>query len=182
MSGDRAFWSDDFDMDLPKVIPQARAIVGDLADVVLWTTGHRTFGALNSPTAWNTDRGLAAFFGFTCPIMPPGFVTFDSPVQCTFWEAIRDCWPHTFLMTVERTPIWDSQPLRPKFDAIMWHLRGWGEDTPKRARQAQRARTVVERSLAEACDAFRDLLPRHLGRIRRLPSATPPLVTAGDAA
>ena len=84
-------------------------------------------------------------------------------------------------MTVERAPIWDSQPLRPKFDAIMWHLRGWGDDTPERAKRAQRARTVVERSLAEGCDAFRNLIPSHRGRIRRLPSATPPLVTDGAA-
>ena len=39
------FWSDDFDMDLPKIIPEARERLGKYADLELVTHGHTTFNS-----------------------------------------------------------------------------------------------------------------------------------------
>jgi hypothetical protein len=72
VSTDLPFWSDDFDMDLPKVIPDAKAALGDVADLELVTHGHTTHGRLNHPSCWNHSLGLVAWFGRRDPMKPPG--------------------------------------------------------------------------------------------------------------
>lgn len=122
---DPIFWSDDFDMDLPKVIPGAKSLLGGYADMSLVTHGHQTHGRLNHPTVWNHELGMVAFFGRGTPMKPASFYT-DSPfVRCTLWEAIRDAWVHDVVIIFERlTPIWDGLRTRENFDPLMGHLRG----------------------------------------------------------
>lgn len=130
-------WCDDFDMDLPKVLPEYIDVLGDFADVVLYTHGHQEDGKLNHPSVWNGDQTMLAFFSFT----PVGFksnmhYTPDPVVRCTFNEVIRDCWPHNYAIILNvfcgasvgwrSIKVWDTfQPeLQEPFFDIMYHLRG----------------------------------------------------------
>lgn len=130
MSEDRSdapFWSDDFDMDLPKVIPDAKALLGELADLKLVTTGHETYGRLNHPSVWNHDLGVVAFFG------RPGrfqrhssFVSGSPDVRCTLWEALRDAWSHDYAILLEGVQVWPYGTYE-HFEPLMYALRGWRE-------------------------------------------------------
>ncbi len=157
LRNDAPFWSDDFDMDLPKIIPEARDIVGDLSDLELWTIGNpdRRLGNLNHPCVWNGDATMLAYFGIRSPYVPGGMVAPGSqPIRCTVWQAFRDAWPHSYLMHVERRPIWDTFALRKEFDDIMFDLRGWD----RRPEKAKRGRDNTRASLGSAVKALRRLI------------------------
>lgn len=145
------FWSDSFDMDLLKVIPNAREIIAPVADLELTTTGHLTHGRLNHPCVWNHDLGLVAFFGFGDPRRPEVFVTSAPVVRCTAMEAFRDAWAHSYVMLVEGRPIWDAGALWSGFQDIMWDLRGWEQRQSKRARGVD----VTEATLKHAVASLR---------------------------
>jgi hypothetical protein len=125
VSSDPKFWSDDFNMDLPKVIPEARSLLGAYADMELVTHGHETHGRLNHPSVWNHEFGSVAFFGRTDPLKPVRFYTSSPLVRCTLWEAIRDAWAHDIVILFEMSPIWDGSKTRANFDPLMYHIRGW---------------------------------------------------------
>lgn len=164
---DHPFWSDGFDMDLPKVLPEARGILGELGDVLLRTTGGVTHGRLNHPSVWNGHDGrMLAFFGFRSPAQPLGFVTSSPEVTCTAWEAFRDAWPHAYRLNVENRPVWDTDALRPAFETILWDVRGWqhssrgpAEVDSARAAALASLRAAVERFRA-LCDDYRPLVER----------------------
>jgi hypothetical protein len=123
---DPRFWSDDFDMDLPKVIPDAKEMLGEHADLQLLTHGGKTYGRLNHPVVWNSETGTVAFFGRRSPMKPPAYYTDREIIGCTLWEAIRDAWAHTVVIVFEgRTPIWDGSKTWKQFEPIMYHIRGW---------------------------------------------------------
>lgn len=150
-------WCDDFDMDLPKVIPDAETLLGDMAGVTLFTHGNLTHGTLNHPTVWNHDLGLVAFFGFAEPRKPAAFYTNKPLVECTFLEAVRDAWAHSFVMLVEGQPVLDAAALWPHFENIMWRTRGWAghEEAPVATAEA-----AVRIALARAADALRRVRER----------------------
>lgn len=158
---DAPFWSDDFDMDLPKIFPDARKLLGDLADVELVTSGTpcTKTGRLNHPCVWNGDGGMLAFFGFGNPgrdinfYVAPG----SAVIRCTAWEAFRDAWPHTFIMIVDQQRVWDTGALRPHFETIMWDLRGRGGN----GRTAGLARARAKASYSEAVRTFGRIVERH---------------------
>lgn len=155
--GDPPMWCDDFDMDLPKILPEAKSLLGDTADVTLWTHGHTTHGRLNHPSVWNGDTGMVAFFGFRTPQKPEVYWTSSPLVRCTFWEAVRDAWVHSMVMLVEGKPVLDTNRLWPDFEDIMWDVRGW---RPHNAAAICLARKHV-----------RDALLTAAGRLRRLRAA-----------
>ncbi len=149
-SPDLPFWSDDFDMDLPKVIPEARAVLGDLADLELKTHGSLTFGRLNHPTVWNGDLGTVAFFGRTDPCRPAAYYAAKEIVTCTLWEVLRDCWSHDYAVIFERHLILDGNKFWLDFQPLMYHMRSWqtlrDEDVAKhRDRVLNRIRFMVAR-------------------------------------
>ena len=157
------FWSDDFDMDLPKIIPSARETLGDRASIEMVTTGtpdERT-GRLNHPAVWNHAQGMVAFFGFRSPRRPPGMVAPGAgDIRCTAWEAFRDAWPHGYLMIVEGTLVWNTFGLQDSFATIMFHLRGWRHDPEADAA----ARRLVAESYAAAVRRFGELVEKHGAR------------------
>jgi len=123
---DPRFWSDDFDMDLPKIIPDAKQLLGEHADLQLYTHGSKTFGRLNHPVVWNTEIGLVAYFGRSSPMKPAMSYTDREIVRCTLWEAVRDAWAHTIIVVFEGSnPIWDGSKTYKQFEPIMYHIRGW---------------------------------------------------------
>lgn len=123
---DPKFWSDELDMDLPKVIPEAKQLLGAAADMELVTTGSTTHGRLNHPSCWNHDLGNVAFFGRESPARPSHYWCQDAVVKCTLWEAVRDAWCHDVVIVFEtRTPIWDGSKTRLEFDQLMSHMRKW---------------------------------------------------------
>lgn len=122
---DPKFWSDDFDMDLPRVIPGAKQLLGEKADLELVTHGSTTHGRLNHPCVWNQPLGSVAFFGRGMPHKPVHCWTSDPIVKCTLWEAIRDAWVHDVVIVFETTAIWDGGKTRAEFDPLMSHLRKW---------------------------------------------------------
>lgn len=63
-TGPARFWADDFDMDLPRIIPRLDDVLGDTAGVRLWTHGHTSHGRLNHPSVWN--GGGASHGAFLC--------------------------------------------------------------------------------------------------------------------
>lgn len=147
------FWSDDFDMDLIKVLPKTEEILGDTADLKLYTYGATTFGRLNHPSVWNGDGGMLAFFGTeNYGFKPDCFYSGEDVVPCTFLEAVRDAWPHSYILHVDFVEIWNTWKLRALFDALMWHRRGW------RALPDGRAEELIEslsRSLRAASERLR---------------------------
>ena len=154
-------WCDDFDMDLPKVVPDAMPILARVPDsVILRTHGHEYEGKLNHPTCWNTYGGLAAYFTLTPgPVGPvegwrghgiaPEPCVTNNPIDaCTFTEAIRECWCHDFMFVCDGTVIWDAQPaFRKLFEPLMYHVRGWRRLDEDRAARLRR-QVCVQLTLA----------------------------------
>ncbi len=153
---DARFWSDDFDMDLPKVIPEARRHLGEYADLEMVTHGHTTHSRLNHPSVWNHHLGSIAFFGRVSPMKPHGYSTSDPLVRCTLWEAIRDAWCHDFILIFEGRPIWDGDTYR-HFEPLMYHVRGWRQ-MPEPEANIHRVRVL------RRINACRRILRGQLGR------------------
>lgn len=147
------FWSDDFDMDLPKVIPGLDEALGDAADIRLWTYGSESYGRLNHPSVWSTYDGTTAFFGTDRdgPWKPTDYHTDHPIVECTWREAVRDAWPHRYRILVDWVRIWDTTRLSGTFTRLMYDLRGW---QPLPNGEADRLRGEV---LASVIAATRDL-------------------------
>jgi len=138
-------WCDNFDMDLPRILPAFSEIIGPAASIPLYTRGHETDGKLNHPTCWNGGSGFIAFFGFAPPRwtppelpergndrwnvydpQPPGYTTADPFVHCTFDEAVRDGWCHSFVMIVGGQIILDfGGGSQEDFTKWMYHIREW---------------------------------------------------------
>lgn len=128
------FWSDDFDMDLLKVLPETPELLTEkIASVELVTQGSPdrrpgspTYGRLIHPACWNSDRGLAAWFGFRDPARPAGYVTSDPELRCTYLEALRDAWCHSYVLIVEGQAMWDAGVRWGElFEPLMYHRRNW---------------------------------------------------------
>lgn len=161
----RPMWCDNFDMDLPKALPEAPEIVGDLGNILLWTSGNADKnGMLNHPSVWHHELGLVAFFGFSEVAKPENYIG-RGYVRCTVWEALRDAWAHSFVMLIERRPIWDTQATWEDFQQIMWAMRGWGDQPPP---DTTRATARATNSLRKAVAKLRAMVPEFEGRIERL--------------
>lgn len=150
------FWADDFDMDLIKILPQTVDILGDTADIPLWTHGRTTNGLLNHPSVWNTHTGPTAYFGLddSGRWKPRSHYTDQPLMACTWLEAVRDAWPHTYVLCVNRVPVWDTNALSSVFDSLMADLRGW-YTLP--ANETDKLREQVADSLVEATAKLRAL-------------------------
>lgn len=143
LAGRPRFWSDDFDMDLLKVVPIEANIVSALERLDLWTHGGETYGRLNHPSVWNGDDGCYALFS-TRPTVRLGNCWTNSPVvKCNALEAFRDAWAHNYLMYVNGLLIWNTEALWPEFETIMWRIRDWGRTDAER-------NAAVKRSLCSA--------------------------------
>lgn len=118
-------WCDDFDADLLKVVPGAAEALGAAADIRLWTHGNETNGKLNHPSVWGSDIGMIAFFGFSPAATgkPDGYYTDRPTIECTFLEAVRDCWVHTYGIVVHHQTVWRST--WGPFEVLMYDIRGW---------------------------------------------------------
>lgn len=129
-------WCDDFDMDLPKVVPAARKALGEIGDLELHTYGHVTGGKLNHPSVWNHSLGMVAFFGRPGRVgKPASYYTNDPLVPCTLWEALRDAWCHNFVLLFENDPVWHGEQAWPIFERLMYHTRGWSKVTEREAEE-----------------------------------------------
>jgi hypothetical protein len=126
MTGNDAgpLWCDDFDTDLPKVVPDWLDFLGYAADVELQTYCSPTNGKINCPVAWWTDNGLTAFFATPgTPPTPPGYLTHHPRVDCTFAEVVRDEWIHGCVVVVNQRLVW--KPPNTLMERLMFDLRGW---------------------------------------------------------
>ena len=122
------FWSDTFDMDLLKVLPELEKRLADAVDIPLWTYGGTSYGRLNHPSMWNGYHGMEAFFGTdnSGSWKPEGYWSHhDQVVACTWLEVLRDVWVHGCVVHVDGLKLWDSTLHQSKFDALMYDLRGW---------------------------------------------------------
>lgn len=100
-------WCDNFDLDLYKLVPEAREALAPVANVQLVTIGGKWMdGRLNHPSVWNGGKGMVAFFAFgdeNTPIdqiKPEACWSNEQRVACTFEEAVRDCWLHNYEILV----------------------------------------------------------------------------------
>jgi hypothetical protein len=125
------FWSDDFDMDLLKVFPDAPKLLGSTADELLWTIGHRTHGRINHPTVWNSH---GAFVWLEKPNLKrdehgwfniDSCVSNDEEIECTWLELLRDQWPHSYPFVLLPVRAQFASPPYRDFERIMYNLRGW---------------------------------------------------------
>lgn len=150
------FWSDDFDMDLPKVLPDVWEMIQRVPTVPLYTHGHRTHGRLNHPAVWNDYEGMVAYFGFG-PMCgkPPHCVAGGEVVECTFAEACRDAWPHHYRLLLEGREVLNTWNLVRQFDVLMYDLRGWRD--PLSPRERERAKSSVRRAFANGVHAFKTI-------------------------
>lgn len=160
---DGAMWCDDFDMDLYRVLPEAREVLAPVAATSLYTCSHTTYGKINCPAAWDTGRGgNACYFGLladgaglptwaslpTVGPQPSGYTARDSVVECTFEEVVRDLWVHQqeFHVLVGKGQYHRIPMPKPScFDTLMAAIRGWDKPpTPIREIQAARERVVLD--------------------------------------
>lgn len=148
------FWSDDFDMDLPNLVPLDE-ILGDTANVRLWTHGNTSHGRLNHPAVWPVRNGLGmeAFFGLSPENTgKPDWYSCDWPVvECTWREAVRDAWPHTYIVVVGGREVWNTCRLHSTFVKLMFDLRGWSRLPDG---EADKLRGVVRANLTAATRTF----------------------------
>lgn len=153
------FWSDDFDMDLPKVIPAAMETIAPVADVKLWTHGGTTDGRLNHPSVWPGLTSMLAFFSLRpSEMLRAPYVSTKPVVECTFAEAIRDCWCHHYAFTVDGLMVWDTtHTWRNQFEPLMYDLRGWRALEPRRR---GRIKASVVRDLRIAVDRLSKMTGR----------------------
>jgi hypothetical protein len=145
-------WCDTFDADLLAVVPAATEALGDAAGLELLTHGHATDGKLNHPSVWNGDGGMLAFFWTPgCEHLGRpgrlGYWTDEPVIGCTFTEAVRDAWSHTYVIVINNVPCWNP-PWRP-FERLMYDVRGWTV-LPDSAREE--IRESVCRSLRAAAE------------------------------
>lgn len=134
------FWSDDFDMDLLKVLPKTEPLLATV-ERPLYVHGGESFGRLNHPTVWNSDGGFVSFFSFhpNVPNKPPSYWTSEQIRECTWEEAVRDWWPHQYLLTIDGKSILPGQDqIWPKFQTLMYALRGWDKTVPEKMLEAIR--------------------------------------------
>ena len=137
-------WCDNFDMDLPKVIPNAEAICAPVRELKLYTTGRSSDGKLNHPAVWNGHRSMNAFFALGeggAEPQPHGYFSSQPIIACTAWEAFRDAWPHHYSMQLRHrdsvgkdcfVEIWNTCDLNDRFTRLMYDLRGWQKLTDGR--------------------------------------------------
>jgi hypothetical protein len=153
------FWSDTFDMDLPRILPQLDDVLGDATDIPLWTHGHTSHGRLNHPAVW----GMAACFG-TSPDStrwkPDTWYTSHPVVECTWREALRDAWPHTYVILIDQHHMWDGFAWRRTFERLMYDLRGQvplpGDEADRLRRQVLASVIAATRLLTEHVEAVAD--------------------------
>lgn len=143
------FWADDLDVDLPNLLPHLDDVLGSAGDIALWTHSGLTHGRINAPAVWNADRGFTAFFGLTPGThgKPEHYSTEHELVECTWREAVRDAWPHTYTIHVDGQDLWAAGALTGVFNGLMYDLRGW---TPLYPGGEVALKTRLSDSLAEA--------------------------------
>ncbi len=157
-AADLPFWSDDFDMDLPKIIPEARERLGQYASLELLTYGNASYGRLNCPDCWNHTLGSVAWFGRKTPFKPDSYVTSSPLVRCTLWEVLRDVWAHDFVLVFEGNPIWKHPEMwEEHFYPLMEHVRNERVLDEKEVREHKLC-------VLDAISQLRMLLRAHLAR------------------
>lgn len=131
------FWAEAFDMDLPKLLPELREQIGAVGDETVWTFGSVSRdGVFYHPSVWNCHVGTEAYFWTSDPGLPRdehGWINFrgrstDEPLcQISVWEAIRDCWCHTYSLRLNGHEVLRSGPrfYNSHFYPLMADLRGW---------------------------------------------------------
>jgi hypothetical protein len=153
------FWSDDFDMDLLKVFPNLAPLLATVTRP-LYVHGGQSFGRLNHPDVYNSYVGMLAFFSFSpaCHHHHSKFYTSRPIIECTWAEAIRDAWPHTYVLNLDGQSVFDAQALHSKFELLMYDLRGWQKAD---AVELAFARSSVEESVLSATLAAERLSERY---------------------
>jgi hypothetical protein len=148
MTATSGFWADTFDMDLPRVFPEAAELFAPVADLPLWTrNANPTGGKINCPVSWHTNWGLTAFFSSQPPPEPPpqywpqpqGYDAGAGVVGCTVWEMVRDEWSHQAAVALDGRLLWRPARLAAPFQALMFHLRGWRTMQPWAERVTRQA-------------------------------------------
>jgi hypothetical protein len=161
------FWSDAFDADLLKVVPGVEDLLGNAAEIQLWTyCRNRTHGRINLPTCWNTYHGMTSFFWTTIPPhhrdsygwvrFGHGLTTNAQLTECTWLEVLRDEWVHGAIVNVDGSMVWRADLLQNTMMALMWDLRG-PRKLPFNKRDDLRHR--ARRHIADATAGLCALLP-----------------------
>jgi hypothetical protein len=132
MEADRLpFWSDDFDGDLYRLLPEVEEFVAPAAAIRMWTYSGLTHGRINCPTAWHTARGLTSFFTLVEGRDPRPdrryYVGTDEPVECTGEEFFRDLLSHGHIAVVDNVVV-DFGRLQASYFALLFHVRGHGNE------------------------------------------------------
>lgn len=139
------FWCDDFDGDLPKLVPGLDEVLAEARKIELVTVGGTSDGRLNHPTCWNSYSGMVSFFGFETPGVPEGYcVGHKQTVRCTLEEAIRDAWVHGLNIVIQGQIVYHGSQLTEMMMALLRDARGWSKLTDEH-------REELRASAAGAC-------------------------------
>lgn len=132
------FWSDDFDMDLLKILPELREQTAFIAGCPLYTYGSLSeHGVFAHPAVWNSDCGMSALFFVDEPqlardahglVRIGGCVTDDPVCEIIALDAIRDCWCHNYTLHLEGRRVIEASTAfyNSHFAPLMAHRRGYG--------------------------------------------------------
>ena len=141
------FWSDTFDGDLFKLVPQAEDILSPIAHVKCWIHGGETLGRLNHPCVWNTFAGLTAYVTLRegCDPRPAGYITRDPLVECTIEELIRDVFVHCCVLRVDGQEFVTFAQNQGAYLDLLFAARGVDGYPAKRAELVEKANGRLQR-------------------------------------
>lgn len=150
--GDKLHWADDFDADLHRVVPGARAALGVDAGARLWVLQqHRSDAMLVHPACWS---------GYEIEFVTPVFFARDDAqrmigphdrldaLEVTLDDLWRDAWVHGYGARFgglhDGAWLLRADRVRGCMDTLMCDLRDWSEFSP---RELHRARDATRRAI-----------------------------------
>lgn len=145
-------YSESFDFDLLKLVPQAEEILRPIAEIELVTVGylsdaHEFAGA----SVWNGDRGFIAVFGFadspSFQWKPEAYEPGYPLVYCTALEMFCDAWAKGYTAYVNRAKIWSGYKYSGALQRLMYQARGYA---PLSNQVAEELRNTIANSLKRA--------------------------------
>lgn len=171
-------WCDEHEVDLLRLLPEAQEIIGDLANIELFTHGGMTDGTIDHAMTWNTGAGATAYYGFFHPANPESCRATKGVVSCSFLEAVRDAWCCQYALCVEGTVVWNAQTRIQDYSILFLYGRG---RMPVYELAAQ-ARERIAESLRQAMEVMRGLSEhphcrRSAAHVAMRPAADPLMLT-----
>lgn len=137
------FWSDELDIDLYRLVPEARDAIGEDANVTLYTyCDKKTHGRINHPALWGRGAWASCIVSTASELIhkPERMAApAEAVTECTFEELCRDAWLHHYSAILDAEFRLLLCHERRWFNALMYSARRWGGVSDKDVYKAKQA-------------------------------------------